>query len=372
MNNIALYDFKIFLKKNLTLILSTGGIVFALSLILVLFSAFSTMREVQTIDEVNLEEGQQINDIIPFIANEREFTELSEEQQSMINDYLEAESYSFRFAIENEDSTFFTQTNLLETLLINEFNFNSLYSYRTEGAITLPSLILGVNQEAESPVLTISISSGNKEANSQLANFYYDLISEGNLSLLSGRTVYMLDEYPVLSASVFNDPVNYQYEPIDVETFGLIEALRNNLEQIVIVGIIGIIGGLGLGLFLSVVKDRFGSVVSSIDYLELKNNQELVKLDAITNGDSTNTLDAVITNLTNKSVIIIEDQDAIRTNALVKSSSNIVDADINGAEEVIIMVECYGTHKKWLVKQLESLKMLDIPTKIIRISPVKS
>src|SRR5690625_1281116 len=111
-NSSKFYDLKIFMKKNSKII-----IISTFAVILALLSGVFYFISTGGTEELDVE---YVNDeLLPSIETKADFDELSNDNQDIILEYLEQESYSFRVYIQNEDSAF-TDNVLLKQILIND------------------------------------------------------------------------------------------------------------------------------------------------------------------------------------------------------------------------------------------------------------
>lgn len=369
MNDIAMYDFKLFIEKNLKLILTVSIVVFLSLFSLVLYDSIS-LPETNNNTTNDPEEQVLIENILPNISTEEDIEDLSEEQQKILSNYLKNDSYSFRIAIENSDSSFFTESVILKEILLNEFNFYSLSMSAHENFINIPESILNISRSENSSILKVQIGSGNKEINTKLASYYYELLNTDKLEILNDKMTYMIDSRPVL-INIDNTEEQSTTDPINNKNTSIVKSLSSNIEPITIVGLIGILLGLFLGIFVSLIKERYSDIISTIYHVETNDNQEMMKLDAITNrsiADENKLIESALDRKSQKFIILAEEDNESIINHKHFKVNDLYDVKIDNLDEVIIIVESYKSSKKWLSKQLEILKILKVPVKILRIT----
>ena len=232
MNNTrSFYDFISFLKHNIKVILVTSIVVFLALLTASIYSILTNQEEV-------INEEYVINEILPEIDETTTLDSLGNQEQTALTNYLNRHSYSFRIYIENEDSTPFRDNELLRQFLIEENMVNHVENETGSEFTPSPDLAVSVFDISGSYMLQIKVGTGNLEDNLRIANYYYDILENEDLSILQNKTLHFVDSEPVIFEEmhgieeVFSTP---EEQP------NVIQRLLNNIETILIVSILGII-----------------------------------------------------------------------------------------------------------------------------------
>lgn len=370
-SNSKFYDLKVFMQKNIKIIIGTTISVMIILLTGVLFSI-----------AMNGEEGldyEYINDqLLPTIETTADVDNLSDSDQEMLTEYLDEESYSFRFYIYNEDSAF-TDNVLLKEILLDEQLTQTASEQTNSQFLPTEERAISVSTVNGSEMLQVKIGTGNMEYNERISNFYYQFINEGNISLFDDKSIYFVDSEPIIFEELNN------VEPIEELTFQ--QKLTTNIEVLVIVGLIAILGGLILGIFVSIIKESINKKIPSIYNFDLTHVETVVNLDSIpvkTTNDMNNIIIQAIVaeNKSNKLILSeknmephisgkLEDITSKSDNHYFINVKNIEEFQLDTVEEVVILIQIYGTSKQWFEKQIEQIKGLNSPVKVIRL-PMES
>lgn len=366
MNENSYYDFKLFIKKNLKIIL--------LSVILVTLFVISlfTFKMLNDNDEV-LNDDYVINEVIPNIENSNDFENLSPEKNDALTQYLSKESFSFRIYIENENSNVFNDNNLVKEVLIEESVLQRLDSETNYSFDMLPEVAVSVFNIKGTSMMQIKIGTGDYSKNKEIADFYYQLLQNKDIPLFENKSVYFVDSEPVVFEEMNDSEAVNEEEPLSN-----LEIVTSNLDAIFIVLIMGLVGGSIIGIIISLLIDFFSNKITSIYKIDAINNIKIVYLDRIfAKADKkalTTSLVTIFSENTSEKLILSEyelNKDFQNQLAIseqnIQNSRNIEGLDVENIEEIIVLVGVYDTTKQWIQRELEILRGINVKVKIIRI-----
>lgn len=377
-NNTSYYEFKVFLSKNKKLIIGSAFSVF-LALLLILLISFRVDEEAEEITE-EINEELVLSEILPAINNIEDVGELSEEEREIFMEYLDKESYSIRLVIENPDSSAFVDNKLLKELLLEDSIIQRITEESESEFIPTPEIAVSVSRVEGSSMMKINVGTGTREYNEEIINYFVNLLDDNTFSLLENRDIYFVDSEPI----IYEELEEEQIEGIIVEEDeGYLAVLTSNIEIILIVSLIGLLGGISVGIVLSIFKEKFNKNIPSIYSFNLLPNHTLIKLDSILPKTKIDVDEVIVQsivgkNKTNKlimsehplseelynSVLSFGEQSNAEYNMNI---SNMEKTRLENIEEIIILIQNYRTSKLWFEKQIEQTKALQIPVKIIRI-----
>lgn len=371
-SNSAFHDYKIFIKKNLKTIVGTMVITLIVLLSAALFYATKTEEEVVVDDEYVVEQ------ILPQIDNSADVEQLSSSDQEVLTDYLNKQSYSFRIYVENEDNTVFTDNELLKQVLLENDLVQAIAEQTDSEFIPTKDLAVSVFTVRGSEMIQVKVGTGNPEYNQRIANYYYDFIENGNLTLLDDKNIYFVDSEPIAFEEIYG--ITEEDQEVE-ESFQ--QKVVTYLEIIIIVSLLGVLGGLILGTFISIIKESLNKKIPSIYNFDLFSTNAVVNLDSIPDDSVDDETALIVQSITaenknNKLILSEKPLDAYLKEQITETAStsnkqyyvdiaNMENINLENVEEIVILVQTYGTSKKWFEKQMEQVKALALPVKVIRL-----
>lgn len=376
----TLLNFFKFLKQNFKIILLTT-LVFSSTIVILASNFINERRSQESNNQVTIDEEYIVNDVLPNIKELEDINELSKSEVNTLNDYLNKDSYSFRFIVENPDFTLFNDRVILKEFLINNKLIKNLSKEENIEWAVIPELAVRVNSVEDSELLELTIRTGNKEYNKKIASYYYELLSEENIPFLDTKTTYLVSSVPEIK-----NTSSESSEPTITENIDVPIDRVNSMKEILITTVIGVVGGLILGIIISIIKDIYNKKIPSIYNFKLTENQKIINLDLISFTDKLNVSELMsllkINNKSTKKLLLSEHpitieskeqfQNCMKTNSAIDINyvKNIENYNLSEVNEVIVLIEIYKTSKEWYEQQIKALKNLDKEVKIIRL-PLK-
>lgn len=365
MINKNYYDLKMFFKKRFILIISImiGVVVAGVALFL---------YDLSTTEVTNYNEEYILDEVVRDINS---VDELEDEEYEAAIDYLSIGSYSFRIFIENENSSTFTDNNLLKEFLLQESIIEDIEAETGEMFPILPDLALSVFNVRGTSMIQIKVGTGEQEINREIASYYYQLIENNEVEFLENKTAYLVDENII----EFSEENNLEYGEAEDINLSFSESVANNIDGLLIVsilsGIVGFIVGIVIGLLIELLNKKI-TTIYSFD----SNNIDVIYLDRIlekTKNTSESMVMAIqsILNKDNKKRIILsesslEEFDKYENMNLLEVSNSVLKLEkkIDNVEEIVILVKPYQTTKDWFENELEFMSNLKKDITVYRIS----
>lgn len=369
-NKRSFYDFKYFFIKNLKVILASTILV-AIGLTLV-----STYTVFQT-QETEINEEDLIEEIITSADTPSFLESLNSEERETWTEFLNRQSYSFRIYVENEDSSPFRDNELLRQMLIKDTLVEEIEDQTNSEFIPNADIAVSAFNINGSYMMRVKVGTGNPEYNFEIANYYYELLRSENFALFENKTVLFVDSEPIVFEEMHNIE---EYTDVQSETQGIFEIILMNIENILIVAVLGTILGFFVGITLSIFKEIMGKKVSNIYNFDSLEKYNLVNLDVISKDKSEDTdtmiVQAITAYKTVNSLVISEhpltEEIITQINSKAKNRVNfnvneMETAQLGAIEEVNILIQLHVTSKEWLERQLELMKIINVPVNIIRM-----
>lgn len=369
-NKRSFYDFKYFFIKNLKVILASTILV-AIGLTLV-----STYTVFQT-QETEINEEDLIEEIITSADTPSFLESLNSEERETWTEFLNKQSYSFRIYVENEDSSPFRDNELLRQMLIKDTLVEEIEDQTNSEFIPNADIAVSAFNINGSYMMQVKVGTGNPEYNFEIANYYYELLRSENFALFENKTVLFVDSEPIVFEEMHNIE---EYTDVQSETQGIFEIILMNIENILIVAVLGTILGFFVGITLSIFKEIMGKKVSNIYNFDSLEKYNLVNLDVISKDKSEDTdtmiVQAITAYKTVNSLVISEhpltEEIITQINSKAKNRVNfnvneMETAQLGAIEEVNILIQLHVTSKEWLERQLELMKIINVPVNIIRM-----
>lgn len=257
-----------------------------------------------------------------------------------------------------QDASEATKTNLSE--VVEETKNTALVNYNESGNTN----IIGVTKNNSSVLHEFYVNVGNEESNMAIAEYYFNLFTEGEIPFLEDKIVY-----------VFQNP---EVEEIDeVDSFNVTAVEEISIVQTVIVGIIfGGIVTVGILVLLSFLTKKlhyfFSYTLKADDYFVLI-DEKFINLSEMNQllSNYTKTNNVVITQNPGKSHnnnfndLIKE---LLNKDSFEKYDSVFEIPDFQNIDQIIYIVEEGSTSRAWYEKQRKYDNLFGLPTIVIQVN----
>ncbi|EKU92997.1 Uncharacterised protein [Alloiococcus otitis] len=303
------------------------------------------------------------------------------ENELEYDEVLEADSAYFQFYAEFEDGDLFTNGKLVEDYLkLNTINEN-VYK---ETNINIPEIedrinedypefdneftVVEVTRNSDSNIFTITVNLGNESNNLTLAEYYYDLLMEGNVDFLENKRLFSLVE-PQLVSEVFE-------EEVLMET-GLQITPVNVIKNTFIALIVSLVLAAGLALLKAIFGQKLDysfayNVEDEVEFLvynpaksnsqllhsfisQPKDAKKIVLLEGYGNQEENNlSVDQVLQEIDTDKVLVLD---------------SLTSLDQEGEfAEIDLIVQPYRTDRTWYQDQVELMGLYNIKMKVVQIN----
>lgn len=364
--NYTVKDYVAFIKQHMKVIIFTILLSLGLFIIWNIWNKnnekLPTEQEDMIVDEFNMEE---INSYL-----ESEYSLLTPNQQATLIAYLNQDAYYFRYYIENNESSPYTHFRTIKEFLTTDEM--SDYIEEVANAEFKPDSKRGVRLgfDGATNIHTFLVGVGDESENKRIAEAYYDLINEGNLSLFENKKIVFID----------NEPLPYEDKLIDeTDEVDPIDAGRNS-GSVIVMGAIISIGAALLGIIIAFIANVFSKKISYLYNYSIADNQTLIKIREKDNEKVEKELQLAISNSSFDTTLVLaeelynEPDLSSLENSLALSnkqylfSTSLLDVPTNiSFEEIYILTKINETSKEWFKKQLELSSLSEKPVKIIQI-----
>lgn len=292
----------------------------------------------------------------------------------------EAPPVNFHFYIEDIDEDVFTNNSLMDQYVtlpkilqtasdatntklsevVEETENTALVNYKESGYTN----IIGVTKNNSSVLHEFYVNVGNEENNMAIAEYYFNLFTEGEIPFLEDKTVY-----------VFQGPEIEEFDEVDSFNVTAIEEI--NIVQTVIVGIIfGGIVTIGILVLLSFLTKKlhyfFSYTLKADDYFVLIDEKfnNLSEMNQLLTSYTKNN-NVVITQNTEKShnnnynnlMKELSDKTSFEKYNSVFEIPNFINID-----QIIYVVEEGSTSRAWYEKQRKYDNLFGLPTIVIQVN----
>lgn len=347
---LTMKDIYFFLNRKKKMILLVTSIVFLLTLSIGIYGA---VRNNGDISESEIDEEIDYEELV---AIPRE--ELSNHEQETLDSYLKQDRYFFRVYIENEDFSIFNSSNLLTEILNSAEFIEHVYDRMSVENEELLNKFIHVDYDSTAPVFTIFFMSGEEEYNRVLAETYYEILEEEDISLLTERTLYFFDE-PQLIVS----------EGEEATQLDIIEEPEVGTATLVILySIGGVVFGVIFGILLAIVQATFGKRVESIYNFSIAQEDKFMNLTQSSQQKKNTDLLRHSIYYPEKidRIILCEDENTLSEDKFDGYYSEFSDVELNKEfEEAVILVKVGYTTKAWYQRQTSLIKGNNKKIKVI-------
>lgn len=367
-NGLVLNDFKQFLVYKRKIIL-----IFTLLITLAIIG-FSVFKELRTNDEVEetAEPVEEIgdftdSDIEELLLEDRE--NLSNNDISMINDFLYEDAYAFRMYIENRDGSVFNRSNLMHEIFTSDQVINMLESQAGHELDLIEDFFVTVDYNSNNVIFTITIGTGNAEANAAISQALYDSLAENEIEIINEKVTYLFEEPQSVDLNEDIQEVEVADSPSD-----------NLLETVGISAIIGIFLGAGFGVVAAYAHSLIEKKVNPLYNFNLKSGDIFINFSDKKKSEDLiqNEIWHAIMHPVDKQKLVLTQSGTLRNQlAHLADEESLFSGDIASEahdvksskefDEIIVIVENGNTDKQWYTDQVNQIKVYGTPTKIIKL-----
>jgi len=350
----------IFLVTIFTMIIST------------VFIGYREITNYFSINESSSEEQKINNEIEIQKLLETDPEELTTDEENTVNRYLSEGAYFFRLFIENPDYNSFGRSNLLLEALINEDTLE-LATKNLDNKINInPEYMIHVQQNTENMLHTFVFTTGNKLESKELAESYFQLITNKELEILKDRRIYIFDSPTLIN---IKDKKN---EELDIAPPK--PNIYRALASILITLGISFVFGVFFGVFIAFVKEKFNNKIGYLFNYGLSSNSRILNVDNNEKINNEQLKYALVEPSLSKSIILYEPTQK-NSNMINKIKENKMNTDIEFTfvtnilevnpridfDEIVLLISIGSTSRKWYNNQLEYLNNNKLSKKIIRL-----
>lgn len=303
------------------------------------------------------------------------------ENELEYDEVLEADSAYFQFYPEYEEGDHFTNTSLIEDYLKLERVEEDVYQ---ETNINIPEIeerinedypeldnefeVVDVTRNNNSNVFTVTLNLGNESDNLTLAEYYYDLLMEGNIDFLENKNLFSFVE-PQLVTEILEeeDPTetSLQITPASIVKNTLV-ALIVSFVLAVGLALLKVIFGQKLDYsFAYNVADEaefmvYNPAKSTSQLLQSfisqpKDAKKIILLEGYGNQEGNNqSVDQVLLEIDTDKVLVLD---------------SLTSLDQEGEfAEIDLIVQPYRTDRTWYQDQVELMSLYNAKMKVVQIN----
>ncbi|MDE1548157.1 hypothetical protein [Jeotgalibaca caeni] len=304
-----------------------------------------------------------------LIRYQAEQSEAQEETTSMSGTEKPA---VFEMYIEYNDGGVYTNTLLLEEAIKTDTNIEAIEEATNveisdlldvEKETNYPKTardrgVLGASRNEASNIWVFSSRVGTEEENVRVLQSVYEMIENGEISLLQNKNTYVISEPRILTEEELANP-----EAL-IEVEGSVDPF--SIRNIAVSFIIAVIGGVAVAFFATLtltffskkIKYAFNYNWNEEDTFVLLNSQDR---DAIQHTS--------VVPASRERVLLAQDADKMKDTSGLRVSEHVLQLDNQlEVEEVVLFVQPNITDKTWYNQQRELLKLYHAPIKIIQLN----
>lgn len=307
------------------------------------------------------------------------------------SEYLESTPAYFQFYAENEDGEQFNNVGIIrqyfnlddvkenasqETgvdLLNIEETINNEYNLEDDQEFSTVNLSRNTNNN----LFTISFNTGNESDNLAVAEHYYQLIQNNEISFLENKNIF--DFVSPTLAEEQEEAENEEASANTQNTTGIILSLVRNI-------IVGLVIGFVLMLGISLLRALFGKRINySFSYDIGEKDEYFLYNPAINSGQKLSQFVGIPFAeeklVLHENSLTNEDKELLSTNKDIAFSTDetvqtkltetntLIDVDIkNNYSEIILIVKPYKTTRDWYTTQRKFVDLIDVPVKVIQLN----
>lgn len=286
----------------------------------------------------------------------------------------DARMATFVFYVENAQQNVYVNSNFLDSIFLSQEYINRA-EVETDVEISeliekqinsdfVPTLLdrgyIGVGRDVHNETMMFQAKLGTEEENLAVANYFYDLVINDEISFLANKEVYLVRE-PYLIEMV-EENVSASNET-NAETSVIVTVLK---------GIIFVIVGLFVGIIFAFLYHLFTSKINYSFSYEFDETDVFFVI-----RDETEELITTIVNPNYGQKLIVSEEnlpDSLKAAVQKNDESNyhfsnnlIMENPEQDFKEIVFVIIENQTDKRWYYKQREILKKFNRPVKIIQV-----
>ena len=282
----------------------------------------------------------------------------------------------FRVYIEHEDGTVFTNSMIIEEyFLLPDVISDAEESTSVEITDALDAQVsknfiktqydrgvLGVSRNGSTNIFTFIANVGEESENLAVANYFFEFLSAGNVSVLENKIVHFVSNPEIYDSYAASD--------VAVETSTTNQNSRSYILEVGVIVIVALVMSMAITMLIILIR----TVLSPL--INYSFNYSVSDLDQVftLNQENTYMLERMISNIENQTVVIFCEFDisdilkTYKTDKRVVLAESLVNVDPRlEISNPIIIIQSDKTSKKWYKQISKELKMLVKSRKIIQV-----
>ena len=363
--NYTLWEYVLFIKRYLKTILMTVIVVLLLFVGWTIFNRTADPIPQDQPTENDVEIVFDMDEINRYL--EADYKSLTQDQQATLIEYLNQDAYYFRYYVETEDSSPYTQYRIIKEILTTDEMTKTVEELSS--AKFKPDSKRGIRIffDPQTTIQTFLVGVGNPQYNQKIATIYMDILKNETLPFFENKRVTMMDTEPLK----FDDTVidqNNDVEPIET---------TSGTGTTIVMGIVTAIGGAILGLVIAFIANIKNKKISYLYNYGISDRQTLIKIK-----DTTLLEDELYVALANEknltSLVLFEEefdeqlvkrlsQSLLHGNGQFVFVTDALQASQETIDKIIILTKVNVTSKEWYKKQLKLANLYEKEVKVIQI-----
>lgn len=374
-DELTIKDLYLLIKNNIKVLsVSIVATVMLASLYVVISNINSDDANQESVEEQQLgsiseETFEELANMPVEYMNDREITSMQE--------YLEESAYRFMFFVENENGEPIGNLNMMRAIFRHESLVEQVEEIIGEELTPDPVLSVNIVSYADSGLFELQLARDTHEASEELANAYYQIVSEGEISVLNQFEISMFEDAPI----PLNDFIEEDEESLETSPE---RRYREWIRDGILYGLAGLVIGTFIGLSIIALKVLFTRNITELYNYEESFNDRIVRLNHLKQVNEEKIISQAYKNIlypvgSNKVILIqknIESKLAQETLGKLQEGAQqiVVLNDMSEIEsstkvdEVIILTAVNETFKEWYKDQRLQLKGYDFPVKVIQFN----
>ena len=245
--------------------------------------------------------------------------------------------------------------------------------------------LIQVTRNDHSNLITASFNLGNQRQNVILANYYFDLIIDGELEFLNNKTIHVFSNPQIAKLVDASESDERITEDVLVSGNRVLQIIYSLTRNLIIGLILGAVFSSGIFLLINLYSKKINysfsyDIDDDTDFVlydwELNNENEVLQFVAVPMKRnklivSERELDTFSKKLVadNKN-ISFENSDKHKTLLTELRTLSEVDLQMN-ISEIVLVIQPGVTTRKWYKTQQKYTSIYKFPTKVVQINPRK-
>lgn len=375
-DELTVEDFKLFVKDNLKLILTTSMLMAIAGILLVWMNyRASTPQDSATDVESEMFEGLSRERFEEL--EELPFDLISDDDVELIQAYQTNTAFGFMIFVTNEAGEPVGNLSMMRAL----FRHDNVVERASEiiGEPVTPDPILSVNIQSygDEGLFGLQFGRADRELSEELAQAYYQIVQEEEIFALNQLNVSIYEDSPIPVQSITDEDDESSDAP------AVTHSPRALIRNATIYGIGLFIVGLVVGLITALLKLLLSKKVSSLyDYVR-EDTDKIVRLSHLRHVSNEDRIAKAVKNLAyprkERKLVLHEDHFTKDLLTLLQSGVYEISGDIDKLifetdfshvkqeiDQVIILTKTNETEKDWYNNQRVQLKGYNYPVKVIQ------